>query len=105
MKNSSSPKFCFRIHEAGSDRILAICDASVLGLLLEEGELRLEVSRNFYSGSGCDEKGALELLESSTIVNAVGEGIISLMLKNRLVEESNVLRISGVPHAQLISIG
>ncbi len=105
MKNLSSSKFCFRLHEAGSDRILAICDASALGSSLEEGELMLEVSRDFYSGNECDESGALELLESSTIVNAVGEEIISLMLKNRLVKESNVLRISGVPHAQLISIG
>ena len=104
MKNSSSSNFCFRIHDAGSNMILAICDESTLGLSLEEGELRLEVSRDFYSGSECDESEALELIESNTIVNAVGEGIISLMLKNKLVEESNVLRISGVPHAQLISV-
>ena len=43
MKNSSSSNFCFRIHDAGSNMILAICDESTLGLSLEEGELRLEV--------------------------------------------------------------
>jgi hypothetical protein len=94
--------FCYKMHPAGDEKILAICDKSVLGETFEEKDLCIEVSREFYFGAECGEEEALKLIRSATIVNAIGEGIISLMLKNDVIRGEMVLRVKGVPHAQAI---
>lgn len=95
-------QFSYRLYGSGGDRMLAICDAEIAGRSFEEKELRIEVSE-FYSGSACDEKSAVRLMKSATIVNAVGRNIVSIMIKNSLVDEGMVLYIQGVPHAQSVS--
>lgn len=86
------------------DILLAISDKNLIGKRFEQGELVLEVLENFYSESDCDESRALELIKGATIVNAVGEKIISLMVKEKLIDSSKIIYIDGVPHAQIITI-
>lgn len=96
--------FCYRVFDAGGDRMLAVCDKSVLGMEFESVDLRIHVSEEFYSSEECEGNGIIALIKSCTIVNAVGEKIIDIMMENGLVDESRILRISGVPHAQIISV-
>lgn len=99
-----SMEFSYRLHDAGGDRVLAICDAEILGRTFEEGQLRMEVSEEFYSGGRCGEKAVAKLVKSATIVNAVGRNIVDAMVRDNLVEKDRVLRIQGVPHAQAVSL-
>ncbi|MDI6721035.1 MAG: DUF424 domain-containing protein [Candidatus Aenigmarchaeota archaeon] len=96
--------FAYRIFDAGPDRMLAICDKPLIGRKFEEGELNIYVSEEFYFEKECDGKKAVELAKSSTIVNAVGEGIVNLLAKNNFIDEKFVLQISGVPHAQIVAV-
>ena len=64
----------------------------------------MKVSEEFYSEEFCDDERALDLIKNSTIVNAIGESIINLMLKENLIEKENILKINGVPHVQIITI-
>lgn len=98
----SPEKFCCRVFDTGGDRILAVCDSSVLGMVFEDDGLRIHVSEEFYFSEERDESGIVSLMESCTIVNAVGEKIIGIMLEKGIVDEGCILRVSGVPHAQVV---
>jgi uncharacterized protein len=94
-------KFSYNIYSQSSDSILAIADLELLGKTFEEGELILSVS-DFYRGQKCDHKKIVDLLKSATIINAVGKDIIGLLEKENMVNKNSILRIEGVPHAQVV---
>jgi hypothetical protein len=96
--------FSYKIFRTESDVLLAISDASILGKIFEEKGMQLEVPEDFYSGSKCSKAYAVKLIKSATIINAVGDNIISLMIEKKLIEKDKILKIGGVPHAQIVSV-
>ncbi len=97
-------KFSYKIFRTGSDTLLAIADMAILGRKYSEGELQLEVKKDFYSENRCSENDIARLVKSATIVNAVGKDIIAVLTKNKIIDEDNVLYINGMPHAQIITL-
>lgn len=97
-------KFSFKFFKEGSDKLLAIADSSLIGKNLEDGELCFFVSEDFYCDKHCDENEVKKLLNDATIVNAVGKDIIDLLINEGLLKNDNIIKISGVPHAQIISV-
>jgi len=95
--------FSYNLFRQGGERLLAVCDESVLGKTFTGGDIEITVS-DFYRGKKCGEKEILRIAKQSTIINAVGNKITGLLIKNRLVDESSVLNIGGVPHAQVVSV-
>ena|SRR3989344_2346627 len=95
--------FSYNILEQGDDVLLAICDYKILDKTFETGELIITVS-DFYKGKKCEEKEALKLLNKATIINAVGNDIVKLLVDKNLAEKSNVLKIGSVLHAQVVSL-
>ncbi|RLE62428.1 MAG: DUF424 domain-containing protein, partial [Thermoprotei archaeon] len=83
--------------------IVAICDEDLLGKVLEEKGVRFEVKEDFYRGELVDVERALELVETGTIVNLVGETIVSALAERNDVVKLAVVEIAGVPHVQLIT--
>ena len=96
--------FCYKIFGHDSEKILAISDKDILGKRFEEDGLQIEVTHEFYQDKECNEKEALKLIRSSTIINAVGKKIIALMIKENVIEKGNIITIDGVPHAQVIEL-
>ncbi len=95
--------FSYRVYEQGSDKLLAVCDADILGKSFSSGELQIEAG-DFYKGDKCDAKKAVELAKKSTIINATGNEIVRLLIKNRLADRGSALEIGGVLHAQVVAI-
>jgi hypothetical protein len=96
--------FCYSIHAAGEEKILAIADSSILGKYFEEGEFQIDISSQFYGQKRCDEGEAIKLIKGSTIINAAGKEIIKLLVENNVIDQDKILFIKGVPHAQFISL-
>ena len=97
-------QFAYRIFANGSDTLLAISDADILGKTFAGNEIEITVSKEFYFEKLCDEQEVPGLLSRATIVNAVGKEIITLLLNNGFVDNEKVLLIGDVPHAQIIAI-
>lgn len=87
----------------GNDLLLAISDASIVGKTFGK-ELKLTVSKEFYSERFCGEEEVIKLIRTATIVNAIGKEIIAVMLEKNFITEENVLYISNIPHAQVVII-
>ena len=84
--------------------LLATCDAELLGKILREGKIVFEVREEFYKGSKVSLEEAIDLMKQSTIVNMIGRNIVEKAIERGLVHPEAVLKISGVPHAQIVKM-
>lgn len=84
--------------------MISICDQECLGKIYREGKLILKVSPQFYGNELVTIEKAMHELKKATIANLVGETIISECIKNGLLHEKGVIRIDGIPHAQIIKM-
>lgn len=91
-----------RRHSAGNELLVAACDSALLGKRFEEGELCLELGAGFYEGERVDRKLFLEVLALATIANLAGEETVGAAIEAGVVDPECVIRIQGVPHAQLV---
>ena len=94
-------KMYVKIHETENKDIVAVCDEDLIGKKFEEKELILDVSEEFYKGEKMDEKRTLEIMKKVDILNIVGEKSIDLASKNDIVSKMNIIKIKGIPHAQV----
>jgi len=92
------------IRRWGRHVLLAICDAELLGKTLQDGEIVFEVREEFYKGVKTNIEEALDLIEQSTVINMVGRNIVKRAIEKGVVHSDAVLKISGVPHAQIIKM-
>jgi hypothetical protein len=84
--------------------LLAACDAELLGKILREGKIVFEIHEQFYKGPKMTVEEVIALMEQSTIVNMVGHKIVKKAIEKGLVHPDAVLKISGVPHAQIVKM-
>ena len=84
--------------------LLATCDAELLGKILREGKIVFEVREEFYKGPKITVEEVIELMKQSTIVNMVGHNVVKKAIEKGFVHPDAVLKISGVPHAQIVKM-
>ncbi|MFA5945084.1 MAG: DUF424 family protein [Candidatus Thermoplasmatota archaeon] len=98
----SADGFAVRAYQQGVQRLIAACDAELLGSTHREGKFKLDVTPGFYDGLRVDSEGLSSYLRSATVANLVGKRSIDVAIDLGLVDPSNVLVVSGVPHAQFL---
>jgi hypothetical protein len=81
--------------------LLAACDEDILGKTFSEGELELVVSEKFYGGEKVKGEDLISHLKKATIANLVGKKVIEIALELSLISEDCIIKIDGVPHAQI----
>lgn len=92
------------LRKHGQFVVLATCDCELLGKVLRDGKMVFEVHEEFYKGYKVTLDEAIELCKQSTIVNMVGHYIVGKAVEEGLVHPEAILKISGVPHAQIVRI-
>ena len=90
-----------KIHNPSGEVLIAACDEKLLGKTFEDDELQLHVNTEFYDGFRTDEKELLVHLKNSTSANLVGEIVIKCVIKAGLISDDCIIRIQGIPHAQI----
>jgi hypothetical protein len=95
-----------RTFKKGKEKIVAVCDAELIGKVLREGELVLNLDKyaSFYKGEETDESVVEKELLTATSMNLVGEKATGIAKRMKLVKESDVIRIQKVPHVQVYRI-
>lgn len=92
--------FFYKIHKSGGSTVLAVCDSELLGKKFEEGKLELHIGREFYGGQKIGNE-VMDLFPQADIINIAGSKIISLALEHKWVSEKGIIRVKGIPHAQI----
>jgi len=93
-----------KMRKWGGCTLLATCDADLLGKVLREGKIVFEIREEFYKGLEVSLEEAIDLIGQSTIVNMVGHRIVKSAVEKGLIHPEAVIKISGVPHAQIIKM-
>ena len=83
---------------------MAACDRRLLGHVLSEGEIRLEVNPQFYEGEDASDELLLNRLDNATMANLVGERTVGLAIRYGIIDEECILYIDGVPYAQMVKM-
>ncbi|MFC2162547.1 DUF424 domain-containing protein [Candidatus Altiarchaeota archaeon] len=93
------------MHEAQGDVLVAACDPDLIGTTLTEGELEVLVAPRFYGEATGSKQELLEEIGRASIINLMGDRIVSEMMDEGIVDECHVIKVCGVSHAQVIRMG
>ena len=93
-----------KLRKWGKCVLLAACDVELLGEILRDEKIVFKIGEEFYKGPKMSVDEVLELMEESTIVNMIGHNIVRGAIEKGLVHPEAVLKICGVPHAQILKI-
>ncbi len=97
-------EFYYKVYKSGKDTLLAVCDADVLGKQVVDGKLELEVSESFFKDEKCGSRKIVWLSREATIINAIGKNIVDVLIEEGFVDPDHVLKIRGLPMAQMVKI-
>ncbi len=89
--------FAVRIVNYQGNRMLNICDSGLVGRTLVEGELTMNITRNYFAERVVEGEEAEQLLRNSSIINMVGEETIDLSIKIGIGSLKGVKKVEGVP--------
>ncbi|PIU21138.1 MAG: DUF424 domain-containing protein [Candidatus Diapherotrites archaeon CG08_land_8_20_14_0_20_34_12] len=90
-----------KIHKKDGSEILAACDRELLGKTIEDKDYSIKVSEFFYGNEAITEKALEKLLKNAGNANLIGEKVVSIALKARLITEKNIIKIGSTPHVQI----
>ena len=91
-----------KTYKNGNELLIGACDEKLLGKKFEDGKFQIDVRRDFYDGKRISTDILKKFLEEATIANLVGEETIKCAIEMGLIDPECVIRIKGVPHAQLV---
>ena len=91
-----------KIYHQGDDLVIGACDEHLLGKKFRDGKLQIDVAKHFYDGERIDKKTLKKFLLDATIANLVGNETVKCAIELGLVNPDCILKIKGVPHAQIV---
>ena len=89
--------FAVRTVNYQRNKMLNMCDSSLVGKVLTEGDLTMNITPGYFAERIVDETEAEQLLRSSSIINMVGEETIAFSVKIGIGSSKGVKRINGIP--------
>jgi hypothetical protein len=96
--------FSIKIFKQGDDIVIGACDEHLLGKKFRDGKLQIDVAKTFYDGERVDRKMLEKFLLDATIANLVGRETVKCAVDLGLVNPQCILKIKGVPHAQIVQM-
>ncbi|RMD57695.1 DUF424 family protein [Candidatus Woesearchaeota archaeon] len=93
-----------KVHTKQDRTIVAVCDSSLLGQVLEENGVRLDLSGDFYNGEVRDRSEVGDLVRNADGVNLVGESAVRVGIEEGVIDEGHIIKVQGVPHAQAVIV-
>jgi hypothetical protein len=89
--------FSVRTAEYKGTILVNMCDEELVGRTVEEGNLRVHLSKEFYSGEVVDKGEALRLIRTCSIVNLAGSRSVNLAVENNVGTAAAIREIEEVP--------
>ncbi len=80
---------------------LALCDSELKGKIFEDKTKILNLSSSYFDGEEMGEERIIALLNNAESIHAVGEECVKLLLKVKMIEEQDILKVKNAPHVQV----
>ncbi|MGB9636055.1 MAG: DUF424 domain-containing protein [Thermoplasmata archaeon] len=101
---SAKLKIYLKVHRRGCEVLVAACDAELAGKKLVDERFCLTLHKEFYMGTLVSDDEFLAYMQTATIANLFGKHTVSLAMRNGYIEKGNIIKVAGVPHAQMVVI-
>lgn len=102
------PMIYLKMHSTDNGAILAMCDSDLVGKVLEEGNIVIDLKNysEFYVGSLTSKDDAKSSFQKEAIysANIVGKESVEVALAKGIVLKGNVKRIMDVPYANAFRV-
>ena len=101
----AEPMIYIKIHPSDNGSVIAMCDDSLMGAVLEEGDAFIDINTysDFYKGRLVKKEDALKIItdvKDFYSANIVGKESVGIALEVGLIEKVNVKKVKKVPYAQ-----
>ncbi|MER5174664.1 MAG: DUF424 family protein [Candidatus Nitrosocosmicus sp.] len=96
-KQKQKNNYALRKIKYQETQIINICDLSILGKEINQGDFSINISREYYYGEEISNEQAIKLLNSSSIINLVGKDIVDLAISLNLAKKNSVKTVENVP--------
>jgi len=95
-----------RVHENEAGPIVAVCDRELIGRILEEGKVHMDLDkyREFYIGKQAGEDDVKNALKEFSSANLVGKKAVGVALSLELAASEDVMYINETPYIQIYRI-
>jgi len=95
-----------KVHNTKYGKIVAACDAELIGTVLEEGKICLDLKahKDFYVGKKATAGEIKAALQDFSSVNLVGKKVVGIAADAGIVEERYIKYIKGIPYIQIYRI-
>jgi hypothetical protein len=91
-----------KIYKQGNDILIGACDQDLVGKKFVDGKYQINVTKEFYGGRIISIEALIQYLKEATIANLVGKNAVDCAIKIGLIDPNCVLKIKGIPHAQMV---
>ncbi len=92
-----------KFHNTDDGLILAMCDSSLIGRVLEEGDVYIDVKNysEFYKGDLVEPDQAKALIVRDIIkaANIIGDEAVDVAIDSDVIRQENVKKVEGVRYA------
>ncbi|MHA2184263.1 MAG: DUF424 family protein, partial [Promethearchaeota archaeon] len=78
---------------------IACCDEVLLNNVYTEGNLRIEITDQFFGGRLINIEDAIDILKTASFFNIVGGNIIEKAIECKILSKDGIRTINGVPMA------
>lgn len=97
-----------KVHERLGRKVMALCDSRLIGEVLREGEIEIDLKekhRSFYEGQSMSFEEIRKMMSECVAVNAIGKEAYKILVELEIVpEDFKPLMIGGEPHVQVYFI-
>lgn len=97
MPSVNGKGYSVRTAEFKGTILVNMCDEELVGRTVEEGKLKVHLSRDFYSGEVVDKGEALRLIRTCSIINLAGSRSVTLAVENNVGAPEAIREIEEVP--------
>ena len=95
-------RYVMNAMESDHGLVLAICDFSLLGRVIEEGDRVLDLSCSFFSeGKERDIEEIINHIKIAHSVNIVGNEIVDLLMSYGILQRERIKSINGVKYSHI----
>ncbi|MCL4340793.1 MAG: DUF424 family protein [Candidatus Thermoplasmatota archaeon] len=89
-----------KISSVNGEVLLAAADSSIVGKVIREGKLHLDIRSDFYGDVRVNDDTFVSSLGICTIANLVGKHVVEKAIEEGYVDPENIISIDNIPHAQ-----
>ena len=90
-------QYSVRISDYQKNTMVNMSDTELIGKDVIDGELKINISENYYGKQIVEKDEAISLLQSASIMNLVGKETISLAIELGIGSKDGVKIISDIP--------